>query len=44
VNLSAISGMRAAVQLLDRTPAQTADFAAAPDAGDLAEHVTDLIA
>jgi flagellar basal body rod protein FlgC len=43
VNLSAISGMQAAVQLLDRTATQTASFAAAPDTGDLAEHVTNLM-
>jgi flagellar basal body rod protein FlgC len=43
VNLSAISGMRAAVQLLDRTATQTANFAAAPDTGALTEHVTNLM-
>ena len=43
MNLSAISGMQAAVQLLDRTATQTANFAAGPDTGDLAEHVTNLV-
>jgi hypothetical protein len=43
VNLSSLSGMQAAAQLLDRTAVATASFAASPDDGRLAEQVTNLV-